>query len=50
MMLLTSLKKIKKIVSWIVIAKKQLVKPNLGRKKEPKKVLINAILPSVFQT
>jgi len=33
-----------------VIAKKQVVKPNLGRKKEPKKVLINAILPSVFQT
>jgi hypothetical protein len=38
----------KKIVGWIVIFKEQLVKLNLGNKKEPKEVLINAILPSVF--
>jgi hypothetical protein len=39
----------KKIVSWIVTTKEQLVKLNLGSKEEPKEVLINAILPSVFQ-
>jgi hypothetical protein len=32
-----------------VIAEKQLVKLNLGSKKKAKEVLINAILPSVFQ-
>ncbi len=40
----------KKIIGWIVIAEKQLVKLNLGSKKKPKEVLINAILPKVFQT
>jgi hypothetical protein len=39
----------KKIASWIVIAEKQLVKLNLGSKKIPKEVLINVILPNVFQ-
>ncbi len=39
----------KKIVRWTVMAKEQLVKFNLGNEEEPKEVLINAILPSVFQ-
>jgi hypothetical protein len=29
---------------------KQLVKLNLGSKEEPKEVLINVILPNVFQS
>jgi len=32
-----------------MIVEEQLVKFNLGNKEEPKEVLINAILPSVFQ-
>ncbi len=39
----------KKIASWIVTTKEQLAKLNLGSKKEPKEVLINVILPNVFQ-
>jgi hypothetical protein len=49
MKLSTSLSKIKKIVGWIVIDEKQLVKLKLGRKEEPKEILFNAMLPSVFQ-
>jgi len=40
----------KKIASWIVTVEEQLVKLNLGSNEEPKEILINAILPSVFQT
>ncbi len=39
----------KKIVGWTMTTKEQLVKLNLGSKEEPKEVLINAILPSVFE-
>ncbi len=39
----------KKIASWIVTTKEQLVKLNLESKKEPKEVLINIILPNVIQ-
>jgi hypothetical protein len=40
----------KKIIGWIVIAEyEQLVKLNLGNKEKPKEVVINVILPSVFQ-
>jgi hypothetical protein len=39
----------KKIIAWIVTIEEQLVKLNLESKEEPKEVLINAILPSVFQ-
>ncbi len=39
----------KKIASCIMTIEEQLVKLNLGNKEEPKEVLINAILPSVFQ-
>jgi len=39
----------KKIASWIVTTEEQLVKLNLGSKKKPKEVLIDIILPNVFQ-
>jgi hypothetical protein len=39
----------KKITRWIVIAKEQLNKLNLGSERDPKEVLINAILPISFQ-
>jgi hypothetical protein len=39
----------KKIVGWTMTIEEKLVKFNLGSKEKPKKVLINAILPSVFQ-
>ncbi len=40
----------KKIIGWVVTIEKQLVKFNLRSKEEPKEVLINAILPNVFQS
>ncbi len=39
----------KNIVGWIATIEEQLVKLNLGSKEELKEVLINAILPNVFQ-
>ncbi len=38
-----------KIIGWTVTIEEQLVKFNLGSKEKSKKVLINAILPNVFQ-
>jgi hypothetical protein len=44
-----TIKYIKKIIGWTMIVEKQLIKLNLGSKKEPKDVLINSILPNIFQ-
>jgi hypothetical protein len=39
----------KNTVGWIATIEEQLVQLNLGSKEELKEVLINAILPNVFQ-
>jgi len=39
----------KKIARWTITAKELLMKLNLRSEKDPKEVLINAILPTSFQ-